>query len=101
AEVFHLPTINRALFEPAGGEHFLVGTVGKPYTSGRFGWLRRGGHQMDEGLDIRCVQRDRHGEPADGVMASADGTVAYINTRAGLSNYGKYIVLRHHIEGIE
>ena len=34
-------------------------------------------------------------------MASADGTVAYLSTRAGLSNYGIYLVLRHQIEGLE
>jgi len=35
------------------------------------------------------------------VMATADGTVAYINSRPSLSNYGNYIVLRHEIEGME
>ncbi len=34
-------------------------------------------------------------------MASSDGTVSYINKRAGASNYGKYVVLKHVIEGIE
>lgn len=56
---------------------------------------------MHEGLDIKCLQRDRHGEPADPVMATADGVVAYINNRPSLSNYGRYIVLRHRIEGME
>ena len=32
--------------------------------------------------DIRSVQTRRRGEPIDPVMAAADGTVAYINTRA-------------------
>jgi len=34
-------------------------------------------------------------------MATADGTVAYINAKPSLSNYGNYIVLRHRIEGLE
>jgi murein DD-endopeptidase MepM/ murein hydrolase activator NlpD len=34
-------------------------------------------------------------------MASADGTVAYINRKAALSNYGIYILLRHRIEGLD
>jgi murein DD-endopeptidase MepM/ murein hydrolase activator NlpD len=34
-------------------------------------------------------------------MATADGTVAYINKRPSLSNYGNYIILRHQIEGME
>lgn len=101
AQLFQLPTLNHALFQPGGEERFLVGTVGKPYTSGRFGCVRTDGHQMHEGLDIKCLQRDRRGEPLDPVLAAADGTVAYVNTRAGLSNYGKYIVLRHRIEGLD
>jgi murein DD-endopeptidase MepM/ murein hydrolase activator NlpD len=56
---------------------------------------------MHEGLDIRCLQRDRHGEPTDPVMATADGTVVYFSTKPALSNYGKYVVIRHIIEGIE
>jgi murein DD-endopeptidase MepM/ murein hydrolase activator NlpD len=56
---------------------------------------------MHEGLDIRCLQRDKRGEPTDPVMATADGTVAYINTHPALSNYGNYIVLHHRIEGVD
>jgi murein DD-endopeptidase MepM/ murein hydrolase activator NlpD len=100
-QLFQLPTINHALFEPGGEERFLVGTVGKPYTSGRFGCVRSDGHQLHEGLDIKCVQRDRHGEPIDHVTAAADGTVVYFNSKPALSNYGKYVVLRHRLEGLE
>ena len=56
---------------------------------------------MHEGLDIRCLKRDRRGEPVDPVLASADGAVAYLNPRASASNYGKYVVLRHVIDGLE
>jgi murein DD-endopeptidase MepM/ murein hydrolase activator NlpD len=101
AEPFQLPTANRALFEQGGGERFFVGTVGKPWTTGTFGCVRTEGWQLHEGLDIRCLQRDGHGEPADAVRATADGTVAYLNARPSLSNYGNYIILRHHIEGLE
>jgi murein DD-endopeptidase MepM/ murein hydrolase activator NlpD len=101
AELFQLPTANRALFEKGGEERFFVGTVGKPWTTGTFGCVRSEGSQMHEGLDIRCLQRDKHGEPTDVVMATAEGRVAYINSRPSLSNYGKYIVLRHEIEGLE
>lgn len=101
AQPFKLPSANRALFEPGGEERFFVGTVGKPWTSGTFGCVRTEGWQMHEGLDIRCLQRDKRGEPIDPVLAAADGAVAYINTRPSLSNYGNYIVLRHEIEGIE
>jgi murein DD-endopeptidase MepM/ murein hydrolase activator NlpD len=101
AQPFHLPTANHALFEKGGEERFFVGTVGKPWTTGTFGCVRNEGWHIHEGLDIRCLQRDKHGEPTDPVMATADGTVAYINTRPSLSNYGNYIVLRHDVEGIE
>src|SRR6266850_7677781 len=98
---FQLPTANRSLFEKDGEERFFVGTAGKPWTTGTFGCVRSGGWQVHEGLDIRCLQRDKRGEPTDAVLATADGTVAYINTRPSLSNYGNYLVLRHQIEGIE
>ena len=101
AQPFLLPTANNALFEKAGEERFFVGTVGKPWTTGTFGCVRSGGWQMHEGLDIRCLQRDHHGEPTDPVLATADGTVVYISTRPSLSNYGNYIVVRHQVEGLE
>lgn len=56
---------------------------------------------MHEGLDIRCLQRDKSGEPVDPVLATADGVVVYVNTRPSLSNYGNYIVVRHQVEGLE
>jgi murein DD-endopeptidase MepM/ murein hydrolase activator NlpD len=98
---FQFPTENRALLDPQGGERFLVGTAGKPWTSGQFGCVRTEGRQLHEGLDIRCLQRDKRGEPTDVVRASAGGTVAYVNVRPGLSNYGNYVVLRHELEGLE
>ncbi|MDB6040188.1 MAG: Peptidase [Verrucomicrobiales bacterium] len=102
AELFRLPTANRAIFDPDGGaERFFVGTTGKPWTSGTFGCVRSDGNQIHEGLDIKCLQRDKHGEPIDPVRATAAGTVAYVNNRPALSNYGRYIVIRHDIEGIE
>jgi murein DD-endopeptidase MepM/ murein hydrolase activator NlpD len=102
AELFQLPTANRALFDPDGGaERFFVGTTAKPWTSGQFGCVRSDGRQMHEGLDIKCLQRDKRGEPTDAVRATAAGTVVYVNTRANLSNYGHYVILRHNVEGIE
>lgn len=101
AQAFQLPTANRALFEPGGEERFFVGTVGKPWTSGCFGCVRTDGQQMHEGLDIRCLHRDKRGEPTDPVMATADGAVAYFNMKPSLSNFGNYIVLRHIVGGVE
>jgi murein DD-endopeptidase MepM/ murein hydrolase activator NlpD len=101
AQPFQLPTANHGLYEAGGEEKFFVGTVGKPWQSGGFGCVRSEGTQFHEGLDIRCLERDKQGEPLDAVVATADGVVAYINPKAGLSNYGKYIVLRHQIDGLE
>ncbi len=101
AELFQLPTANHALLEKNGEEKFFVGTTGKPWTSGTFGCVRSEGGQMHEGLDIRSVQRDKRGGPSDPVTATADGTVAYINRKSSLSNYGNYLVLKHSIEGLE
>lgn len=101
AQIFQLPTANRALFEPGGGERFFVGTVGRDWHSGTFGCVRSGGKQMHEGIDIKCLVRDKHGEPTDPVMATANGTVAYLNTRPSLSNYGNYLILQHDIQGLE
>jgi len=98
---FQLPTANHGLFDPGHEAQFFVGTVGKPWTSGMFGCVRSEGWQMHEGIDIKCLQRDRKGEPIDPVMATADGTVIYYNAKPSLSNYGNYIVIRHSIEGVE
>lgn len=98
---FLFPTANRALLEAGPEDAFLVGTVGKPARSGAFGCVRTEGWQLHEGLDIRCLQRDRSGEPTDPVNATADGVVAYVNRKSGLSNYGTYVVLRHRVDGIE
>ena len=101
AQPFSLPTANQALFDKGGEERFFVPTVGHTWESGCFGCVRSGGGQMHEGLDIKCLQRDRRGEPSDPVMATADGTVMYMSDHPSLSNYGRYLVLRHNIGGIE
>lgn len=101
AQPFRFPTENHALLEGGGEPRFFQGTSGKPWTSGQFGCVRSDGHQFHEGVDIQALHRDAHGEPTDAVGASAPGTVAYINSRSALSNYGNYLVLRHQIEGME
>lgn len=101
-EPFQFPTANHFLFEAGRESEFFAPTApDKPWTSGSFGCVRDYGQRIHEGLDIRCLQRDKRGEPTDPVMATADGTVAYFNTRPSLSNFGNYVVLRHVIDGIE
>jgi murein DD-endopeptidase MepM/ murein hydrolase activator NlpD len=101
AQPFYLPTANHALFVKGGEPDFFVPTPGKTWESGCFGCVRTDRRQMHEGLDIKCLQRDSHGEPADPVMAAAIGTVVYMNDRPSLSNYGRYLVLQHLIGGVE
>ena len=101
AQPFFLPTANHALFEPGREADFFVPTTGKTWETGCFGCVRTDHHQMHEGLDIKCLQRDNRGEPSDPVLATAAGNVVYINDRPSLSNYGRYLVLRHLIGGVE
>jgi len=63
--------------------------------SGAFGGVRTGGTQFHEGLDIKCLARDRRGEPLDNVMAAMAGVVRHVSASAGDSSYGRYIVLEH------
>jgi murein DD-endopeptidase MepM/ murein hydrolase activator NlpD len=99
---FQFPTANHALYVIGDELKFLAPTApDKPWTTGSFGCVRTEGRQMHEGLDIRSLQHDRHGEPTDPVLATADGTVVYFSAKPALSNYGKYVVIRHFIEGIE
>jgi len=98
---FQFPTVNRSLLESGGESRFFQGTAGKPWMSGQFGCVRTDGRQFHEGVDIQALKRDGRGEPIDEVQASAAGTVAYVNTRTSLSNYGNYVVLRHQIDGME
>jgi peptidoglycan LD-endopeptidase LytH len=99
-DIFVLPTPNRAIFSPGEEEKYFAPTPGRTWTSGTFGCVRSEGFQMHEGLDIKHTRTDKRGEPTDPIFAAADGRVAYINANSGLSNYGKYIVLEHRIEGI-
>ena len=99
---FQFPTANHALYQPGGELIFFAPTApDKPWTSGSFGCVRDNATRMHEGLDIRHLQTDRRGEPADPIMATADGTVVYFSKKPGLSNYGNYIVIRHVVEGLE
>jgi len=99
---FRFPTANTNLYARGDEAKFFAPTAPeKPWTGGSFGCVRNDGWRLHEGIDILHLQTDRRGEPTDPVMATADGTVVYINTRPSLSNYGNYIVVRHNIDGME
>jgi len=101
-EPFQFPTANHNLFIAGNESKFFAPTApDKPWTSGSFGCVRNDGQRLHEGLDIVHLQTGKRGEPADPVMATADGTVVYISTKPSLSNYGNYLVIRHVVQGIE
>lgn len=80
---------------------FYQPTAEGSLQSAMFGCVRRGGQRFHEGIDIRCLRRDRRGEALDEVRAVADGAVAFINAKPGLSNYGRYVLLAHRWNGVE
>ena len=94
-----LPTGNDALLR-GHDEEFFQPTAGGELESGMFGCVRNNGHRLHKGIDIKCLQRDRHGEPIDPIHAVSDGEVAFVNNKPGLSNYGRYIVLEHRWDGV-
>jgi hypothetical protein len=95
-----LPTANDTLLRRGGDTDYFQPTVDGTVESGRFGCVRTNGRRFHEGIDIKCLQCNRRGEPTDPVHAVADGEVAFINTKPGLSNYGRYIVLRHNWDNV-
>jgi len=108
-----LPTDNDALFSGGGAafyqhiERNYKGVKSTPWEGGQYGFVRdptdtAGGvvyTRFHEGIDIRPLHRDAHGEPLDEVRAIADGKVVHVNSVPGYSNYGKYIVVEHHWNG--
>ncbi len=108
-----LPTDNGALFSGDGPafyqyiERDYKGEMSNPWEGGQYGFVRdpietSAGmvyRRFHEGIDIRCIHRDAHGEPLDEVRAIADGRVVHTNPVVGHSNYGKYVVIEHRWNG--
>jgi murein DD-endopeptidase MepM/ murein hydrolase activator NlpD len=108
-----LPTENDGLLTGNFGEFYqyvqrdFEGQVSQPWEGGQYGFVRdprRVGSEViytrfHEGIDIRPLHRDAAGEPEDVIHAIAAGTVVYINPVAGNSNYGRYVVIEHHLDG--
>ena len=108
-----LPTDNTALLRGDNSEFYqyvernLHGVITYPWEGGQYGFVRdpvdtSAGTIMTrfhEGMDIRPVRRDAHGEPLDEVRSIANGTVVYANRVAGHSNYGRYVVVEHRFAG--
>ena len=56
------PTPNTGWADRKPLETYLQHAGSGDPESGSFGSVRSGGHQFHEGLDIKCVSRDRRGE---------------------------------------
>ena len=99
---FSFPTENRTLLRSGEETKFFAPTgPGRPWSSGAFGCVRNTSTRIHEGIDIRALHRDNRNEPTDLVQATRNGVVTHINSNVAASSYGKYIVLRHVIEGLQ
>lgn len=106
-----LPTSNGALLVGDGAGYFqfvdrdFEGVKSTPWEGGQFGFVRdtrRVGQRLayarfHEGMDVKPTQRDAKGNPLDEVHPILPGTVAYVTATAGMSNYGRYIVVQHEL----
>lgn len=113
AALFDWPTENRALLEGRPQDFYMYvdrnfeGVASKPWEGGAFGFVRGPQRQsgevvytsLHEGIDIAPVRRDAAGNPLDDILASAAGLVVHTSREPGASNYGRYIVIEHTIEG--
>lgn len=89
------PTEDNSFFKGANEEDFIQPTVSGKVISGTFGYVRNDGQKFHEGIDIKPIKRDKKYEAIDQIKAVMDGKVVHINTKAGNSSYGRYIVIEH------
>ena len=108
-----LPTDNDALFRGEGAAFYQViardfqGVESTPWEGGQYGFVRDPIEtpagiiykRFHEGIDLRPLHRDAHGEPLDEVRAMAEGKVVHTNLVSGFSNYGRFVVIEHKWDG--
>ena len=113
APLIDFPTENRALLGGRPQDFFMYvdrdfeGEKSKPWQGGQFGFVRgpvrEKGRisyiQLHEGVDIAPVRRDAQGIPLDPVRAAAAGRMVHVSREAGASNYGRYVVIEHLLDG--
>ena len=80
------------VLQPTGSGRLESAKFGSTRTGVRNG---RAYPAFHEGVDIAATMRDRKGVATDPVYAAAAGRVAFINSAAGNSSYGKYVVIEH------
>lgn len=101
---FDLPTDNHMLFSKVSSKIFFQPTTSERVISAMFGCVRNPSSsgiftRFHEGVDIRPIAKDEHGEPLDDVYSAGDGKVVYVCRHEKNSNYGKYIVVEHQLHG--
>lgn len=108
-----LPTENRALFQGRPERFYMYverefeGVKSRPWEGGAYGFTRNPKRHLGrviftrfhEGIDISPVRRDARGEPLDEVRAAAEGEVVHVSAEERASNYGRYVVVLHVLEG--
>jgi len=97
---FGFPTRQERLAETSSTAVYMPPASGKVesalYGSNRTALVgKRLVPRFHSGIDIAPLQRDRQGRPLDQVMAVADGRVAYLQSAAAGSSYGRYLLLHH------
>lgn len=110
--IFRSPTANEELFRGDDEgfymycDRFFEGKKTKPWEAGSYGMVRNPFRASDgtvmysrlhEGIDVKPLRRDANNEPLDEVFPVAPGTVAYVSSRPGNSNYGRYVVVAHEL----
>ena len=99
---FQFPTDNHYLLqENAEDQFFAPTTTARPWSSGSFGCVRNSGTRLHEGIDIHSIKRDEDEEPMDPVRAATSGKIVHINRNIAASNYGKYVVVAHEMNGVQ
>ncbi len=80
------------VLQPTGSGRLVSAKFGSTRTVKRGKGFAASFH---EGVDIAPTARDRRGAATDPVFSVADGRVAFLNSIAGNSSYGKYVVVEH------
>lgn len=104
-----LPTSNDALLRGdlpnfyMGLDMAIPGLRPEPWMGGRYGFVRnvaatpagRVFTRVHQGIDIRPVYPSPGGAPLDTVRTIDSGVVVHANDNAGISSYGRYVVIEH------
>lgn len=94
-EVPHWPLPGERPHDSRALRELLQPTVSGLSESALFGCVRNDGNRFHEGLDLAPVLPRVRGEAVDPVFAIHEGRVAHLSAEAGMSSYGRYVVIEH------